>query len=879
MSSTPPSSPAVAAPSVDRPRGPAASEDELVSRFHAAYCDAVDAGCEQPLPVWLARFPGADARIAREFAALEAERVEAEHAELEPTQPLVPVDAAGTRFGAYRLLARLGAGGQGEVFLAEDEQLGRRVALKLLRDRSAGALRRFAREAQAASRLDLPGICTVYGTGVVDGQPYLAMRFVPGCTLAAAIRAAREAGQQSVDIGTQVCGASGDRRRALHRLLRFFASCARTLHAAHEAGLVHRDVKPANVMVSETGEPVLLDFGLARDADGAGASLSLMCGTPEYMSPEQLDPRRQARGTGHLDRRTDVYSLAVSLFECLTLRLPFDGIDWRTRYSRIMDGTPPDPRSTRSWLPRELSLVLHKALQKDPADRYATAAELADELDRIVAGVPVRVRRASPWTRLRKWARRNPMACAFVVLLAGSLAAVSLSLARAEAATRTEQRLRREAEQRATDEAVAAARAELRGGRYGEAIEAFAELERAGRLDAVSAAVFRADALAGLLRYDDARALLATLPADIAGAPAGGRAFVLRAELALSFPVRRADVDARAASFEPADLHYARALTAADLPELTAELDAVLALEPGHRRALRSRALAHLATGRHRAAAADLHAVLALFPHDPAATAILAVLAAVAPEATGELGDVAATVDPSLRDFVQCMRALASAAGKVVDLGVSELLPRADRLGALAALELAKAQAEALVATARVEANGGGEGFRVPAAIVRSFTPLLRLVFRPTRERAERVLAERDEPLAHFLLGCADADAGDLAATCERFERALAHGGVFGVGCGVRYAVFCQAARIAARTDDPSLRDRLAAIAREAAAALAADAATSPSWLAATRRVAAATDLGDVCELVDATRWVRDGAARDGAARDGAARDGAVRGR
>jgi serine/threonine protein kinase len=248
----------------------------------------------------------------------------------------------GDRIGPFRILELVGRGGQGIVYLAEDERLHRKVALKVLTGwglTSEAALKRFRREAEVASKLDHPGICTVYDAGVEDGVPYIAMRYVEGETLARKLSTARES---AGDEATSVVGLlefeaaastrpevdpsptpSGPTTHAeVMRVVRLVEEAARALHAAHESGVIHRDIKPGNIMVTAASEPVILDFGLARELEGDLPTLTHMgelFGTPAYMSPEQLAHQRI-----RLDRRTDVWSLGVTLYECLSLRRPFD---------------------------------------------------------------------------------------------------------------------------------------------------------------------------------------------------------------------------------------------------------------------------------------------------------------------------------------------------------------------------------------------------------------------------------------------------------------------------------------------------------------------------------------------------------------------------
>lgn len=311
----------------------------------------------------------------------------------------------------YRIEAELGRGGQAVVFLAEDTRLARRVALKVFTATFAGdeaARARFRREAEVASRLDDPAICAVYDADVVGPTPYIAMRLVPGRTLRAWIDEARSARRRSrrdssVDLPRRT--SSGARVSRLEAAIELIETVARALHVAHEAGLVHRDIKPGNVMVTPDGVPVVLDFGLAREQD-AGHTLTedgAVVGTPAYMSPEQLLSARN-----RVDRRTDVYSLGVVLYECLTLEVPFDAETHQALFQSILSDEPTPPRRRNSGLSRDLEIVTLNALHKDRERRYATAAEFADDLRRVLDHQPIHARR-TPWiVRMRHWVARHP---------------------------------------------------------------------------------------------------------------------------------------------------------------------------------------------------------------------------------------------------------------------------------------------------------------------------------------------------------------------------------------------------------------------------------------------------------------------------------------
>ncbi len=366
--------------------------------------------------------------------------------------------AVGDRLGSYRLLRELGRGGMGVVYLAEDERLRRRAALKILSPVFASSdvlRRRFEREAAVASRLDHPGICTVFEAGEIGGVPFIAMRYVEGETLEHWIHVSRTAAGLVADPGAsrvtrlphgsteadeavpddpgEPPGGSGGKvtagtREEVRRVLLLVERASRALHVAHEAGLIHRDIKPGNIMITPGGDPVLLDFGLARDEEGVGLSLTqtgALMGTPAYMSPEQIAAHRI-----RLDRRTDVYSMGVTLYEALTLRLPFRAASRDSLYQKILATDPENPRRLNPVIPADLRVVIDKVMEKDRERRYPTAEEFAEELRRVRVDEPIAARPPGTATRIRRWGKRNPgKAGALLVaaaLVAGGPVAISV---------------------------------------------------------------------------------------------------------------------------------------------------------------------------------------------------------------------------------------------------------------------------------------------------------------------------------------------------------------------------------------------------------------------------------------------------------------------
>ena len=455
-----------------------------------------------------------------------------------------------SQLGDFRILREVGRGGMGVVYEADQLSLNRRVALKILPFVSVlddRQLRRFQNEALAAAQLDHPNLVDVYGVGCVRGVHYYAMRYVEGQTLAEIVRqlgSAEISGRSQAQRSKDARSARRDRRRfssdalrrddtaklaglSTHRSTRapeYFGSVARVgaqiaeaLEHAHQQGVVHRDVKPANIIVDAQGRPWLTDFGLARiEANASLTHSGDLVGTLRYMSPEQASGNPA-------DHRCDIYGLGATLYELLTLQPPFDADERPVLVQQVASDDPVSPRSRNESIPLELETIVLKAMAKLPEERYATARELANDLDCFLQGKPIHARRPSLTERISKWSRRHKTAVIATMLLLIVLSAVStMAVLRLNAALQLSESNRRRAvnaEQQVSlerDEALAllmvsklheahALRLSRRAGQRVEAMRAIqmaASLARSRALTADEKLKLRNEAIASLALPD-----------------------------------------------------------------------------------------------------------------------------------------------------------------------------------------------------------------------------------------------------------------------------------------------------------------------------------------------------------------------------------------
>ena len=413
---------------MNTPSGDLSSREQRVNEAIAAYLAEADAGRAPERNVFLAAYPDLADDLAafladrdhfvRAAAPLAAPPSDPNAETLAPSSSADPALGTVRYFGDYELLEELARGGMGVVFKARQVSLNRTVALKMIlagQLASPADVQRFLTEAESAANLDHPNIVPIYEVGEHQGQHYFSMKLVEGSSLAQAV-------PQLVK----------EPRRAAALVVKV----ARTVHYAHQRGILHRDLKPANILLALSDasqkrpggqrfceaslngvEPHVTDFGLAKRVQGdSGLTQSgAIVGTPSYMAPEQAAARKD------LTTAADVYALGAILYECLTGQPPFKGDTALDTLMQVLEKEPERPSRLNPLLNRDLETICLKCLQKEPTRRYASAEELARDLERWLAGEPIQARPAGAWERSVKWARRRPAVAALLAALTVAL--------------------------------------------------------------------------------------------------------------------------------------------------------------------------------------------------------------------------------------------------------------------------------------------------------------------------------------------------------------------------------------------------------------------------------------------------------------------------
>ena len=341
--------------------------------------------------------------------------VDAEAATLGDGPPAASCRRAAPRVPGFEVFGEIGRGGMGVVYLARRTLLNRKCALKMIlagEHAEAEAAVRFLAEAEAVARLSHPNVIRIHSIGEHEGFPYLELEYVEAGSLEGRLEGKPWPARDAVKL---------------------VEALARGVAEAHRLGIVHRDLKPANVLMTGDGVPKVTDFGLAKCV-GVDSGLTVaesIIGSPSYMAPEQAFGRAHEAGP-----RADVYGLGAILYELLTGRPPFIGTNMYETLEQVRTAEPVRPSRLVPGLPRDLETIVMECLHKDPARRFATASDLADDLHRFLGGRPIRARRIGEFERLWKWARRRPVLAAslvvsFASMLGGTAASTCLLAFRA----------------------------------------------------------------------------------------------------------------------------------------------------------------------------------------------------------------------------------------------------------------------------------------------------------------------------------------------------------------------------------------------------------------------------------------------------------------
>ncbi len=479
------------------------SEHRKLNRVLGEITRVIEAGERIDTQVYLEHYPQLAPELKQFFAD---EGVQADGHTREPDDELAP----GTAVDDYRILGVIGRGGMGVVYEARQVPLDRIVALKVLPPgalHSGKSIDRFRREAQAVARLSHPRIVAVHGFRQSDGLAYLAMERVRGHDLGKIIdrlRVARTHGRRFVrisgtrlededDLGSWAAGrklvgtmpgdsdqSEGiiiDLRNYAHMAAAVAADAADALRHAHAHGVIHRDIKPSNLIMGSDGRIKLSDFGLAKDvAEGSLTNTGDFVGSPQYVSPEQAGSRRVK-----IDERSDIYSLGVTLYEFLTLHMPFTGPNVAVILRQIISKDPPPPTRLNPRIPKDLETIVGKAIEKDPDKRYQSAEEFGDDLRRFLNFESISARPPGPVARVVRTLQHNRSRAAAVTLGVLALVLAFVLLFDRRAGSDAIDSVARQLAARSGDDFSAQGAVELVGQLHLE----MAPAERRARLDAI----------------------------------------------------------------------------------------------------------------------------------------------------------------------------------------------------------------------------------------------------------------------------------------------------------------------------------------------------------------------------------------------------------
>ena len=530
--------------------------------------------------------------------------------------------------GRFKLGEELGRGGMGVVYKAFDPKLGREVALKVLPSPISStpqALARFKREGQALAQIQHPHIVPIHEIGTSEEDvPFLVMKYIEGSSLAKLIRGLAGKDEKELRRVQLVPGSEGSYIKAVVRILLCIADA---LHTAHENGIVHRDVKPENILVDKSGHPYLVDFGIARGIEDSGLTQTgILPGTPEFMAPEQID------APAEVGPQTDVYGLGATLYYCLTMRMPFSGKSRDRILEQVRRKEPPAPRRIRPEIPRDIETICLTAMEKDPGRRYRSAAEFREDLDRFLEYRQVKARPLGPLTRFARLLARNRMvsaiaALAFVLVVGGPF---SFALHEANARERiaseksVTERERARAELAVADSLFRLAQLAAQHGEWPKALDYYKMAEEKGYVDKIEIALGRIEALEGSLEAPRALAILEGLSQRKDLGKHKARLLLLEADLAVN---RIFDPDAKldlvrealaSNDLSTADEEFARAMLSKTMGEALGHLETARNAEPWHRRVNDLYGSLLLVSGRMREVMAFNKILRVLYRWDPA---------------------------------------------------------------------------------------------------------------------------------------------------------------------------------------------------------------------------------------------------------------------